>query len=72
MFIPESGQPVARPFDRAYLARHLNANDGPNACQVPLLYSLVDEAKHKHLDAPSPERTNVSGGGGAAPLRLQQ
>lgn len=44
VFLPETGQPAVRPFDRAFLASHLNVPEGQNSTQLPLLYSLVEIA----------------------------
>jgi hypothetical protein len=41
IFIPESGQPEVRPFDRSFLSNHLNMSEGQNARALPLLFSLV-------------------------------
>jgi hypothetical protein len=54
--LPESSQPVERPFGRPYLAQHLNLPprelEGPNAQQLPLLYSLTALAAQRHLLQP--------------------
>ncbi|KAI8476429.1 MAG: hypothetical protein J3K34DRAFT_463999 [Monoraphidium minutum] len=41
VFIPGSGQPANRPFDRGFLSQQLAIPQTPNGAQVPLLYSLV-------------------------------
>ncbi|CAK4086886.1 unnamed protein product [Aphanomyces euteiches] len=41
LFLPESGQPVEKPFQRRFLAQELNITDDPRYTQVPLLYSIV-------------------------------
>ncbi|KAH9115744.1 hypothetical protein LEN26_011552 [Aphanomyces euteiches] len=41
VFLPESGQPVEKPFQRRFLAQELNITDDPRYTQVPLLYSIV-------------------------------
>lgn len=73
MFLPESGQPAARPFDRSYLSHHLNAEDaGPNATQLPLLYSLVADARQKHTAPAAGGGSSVAAGPFASPLTLPQ
>ncbi|EFJ41306.1 flagellar/basal body specific protein, partial [Volvox carteri f. nagariensis] len=52
VFLPESGQPAVRPFDRAFLASHLNVPEGPNSAQLPLLYSLVELAAKGRTQPP--------------------
>ncbi|KAG2424264.1 hypothetical protein HXX76_014644 [Chlamydomonas incerta] len=52
VFLPESGQPAVRPFDRAFLASHLNVPEGPNSAQLPLLYSLVELAAKGQTQPP--------------------
>ncbi|PNH02066.1 LisH domain-containing protein FOPNL [Tetrabaena socialis] len=54
VFLPESGQPGVRPFDRAFLASHLNIPEGPNSAQLPLLYSLVEMAAKGRTQPPQP------------------
>jgi hypothetical protein len=34
VFLPESGQPASRPFDRAFLTQQLNLPQTPNGVQV--------------------------------------
>eukprot|EP00877_Chromochloris_zofingiensis_P015220 jgi/Chrzof1/9952/Cz04g21260.t1 len=41
VFLPESGQPAVRPFDRSFMAHQLHTVDGSNSSKVPLLYSLL-------------------------------
>ncbi|GBF89148.1 flagellar basal body specific protein [Raphidocelis subcapitata] len=53
VFLPESGQPTARPFDRAFLAQQLNLQETPNTAQVPLLYALVG-ARRQEAPAGAP------------------
>mmetsp|Transcript_22822 Transcript_22822/g.63097 ORF Transcript_22822/g.63097 Transcript_22822/m.63097 type:complete len:124 (-) Transcript_22822:535-906(-) len=45
VFLPETGQPQLRPFDRSMMAESLQINEGPNSRQLPLLYSLVKGAQ---------------------------
>ncbi|GIL69291.1 hypothetical protein Vretimale_12554 [Volvox reticuliferus] len=52
VFLPESGQPTVRPFDRTFLASHLNVPEGPNSVQLPLLYSLVELAAKGRTQPP--------------------
>ncbi|GLC44650.1 hypothetical protein PLESTB_001329600 [Pleodorina starrii] len=52
VFIPESGQPPVRPFDRAFMASHLRLPEGPNSTQLPLLYSLVEAAAKGRTQPP--------------------
>ncbi|KAF6260923.1 hypothetical protein COO60DRAFT_828392 [Scenedesmus sp. NREL 46B-D3] len=49
VFLPESGQPQTRPFDREFLAQHLQINETQSTEQVPLLYAMA--AQHKQLAA---------------------
>uniref|UniRef100_A0A383WB26 Centrosomal protein 20 n=1 Tax=Tetradesmus obliquus TaxID=3088 RepID=A0A383WB26_TETOB len=49
VFLPESGQPQTRPFDREFLAQHLNINETQSTEQVPLLYAMA--AQHRQLGA---------------------
>ncbi|KAG2496420.1 hypothetical protein HYH03_005646 [Edaphochlamys debaryana] len=57
VFLPESGQPAVRPFDRAFLVSHLNVPEGPNSAQLPLLYSLVEMAAKGRTQPPQPRET---------------
>ncbi|OQR83251.1 hypothetical protein ACHHYP_14922 [Achlya hypogyna] len=41
VFLPESGQPQERPFQRRFLAHELNITEDPRYNQVPLLYGIV-------------------------------
>jgi len=41
VFLPETGHPQTRPFDRSFLVQHLNLVEGTNSKQLPLLYNLV-------------------------------
>ncbi|POM70196.1 Hypothetical protein PHPALM_13401 [Phytophthora palmivora] len=41
VFLPESGQPVEKPFDRQFLSSELNVTEDPRFTHVPLLYSIV-------------------------------
>ncbi|KAF5827697.1 hypothetical protein DUNSADRAFT_194 [Dunaliella salina] len=45
VFVPETGQPQLRPFDRSMMAESLHINEGPNSRQLPLLYTLVKGAQ---------------------------
>ncbi|KAF0687645.1 Aste57867_20629 [Aphanomyces stellatus] len=52
VFLPESGQPVEKPFQRRFLAQELNIVDDPRFNQVPLLYSIVtalQDSKHTRM-----------------------
>ncbi|KAG1666293.1 hypothetical protein FOA52_004774 [Chlamydomonas sp. UWO 241] len=49
VFVPETGQPAMKPFDRSFLTQHLNMPlDGPNSKQLPLLYSMVASRQTPH------------------------
>ncbi|KAF8072756.1 hypothetical protein HT031_000416 [Scenedesmus sp. PABB004] len=52
VFIPESGQPAARPFNREFLARHLCIADAPHTQQVPLLYALAARSQSQAAGGP--------------------
>ncbi|KAE8911602.1 hypothetical protein PF005_g19286 [Phytophthora fragariae] len=41
VFLPESGQPAEKPFDRQFLSSELNMTEDPRFTHVPLLYSIV-------------------------------
>ncbi|KAG1710714.1 Centrosomal protein 20 [Phytophthora capsici] len=41
VFLPESGQPVEKPFDRQFLSSELNVTEDQRFTHVPLLYSIV-------------------------------
>ncbi|OWZ18739.1 hypothetical protein PHMEG_0007127 [Phytophthora megakarya] len=41
VFLPESGQPAEKPFDRQFLSSELNVVEDPRFTHVPLLYSIV-------------------------------
>ncbi|KIZ07015.1 hypothetical protein MNEG_0942 [Monoraphidium neglectum] len=56
VFLPESGQPASRPFDRSFLSQQLNLAHTPHSAKVPLLYSLVAARQQEGLAAsPSPQ-----------------
>ncbi|GFR50027.1 hypothetical protein Agub_g12177 [Astrephomene gubernaculifera] len=57
VFLPESGQPEVRPFERSFLASHLNVPEGPNSVQLPLLYSLVEMAAKGRTQPPQAKPT---------------
>ncbi|KAG6576441.1 lish domain-containing protein fopnl [Phytophthora cinnamomi] len=41
VFLPESGQPAEKPFDRQFLSSEMNITEDPRFTHVPLLYSMV-------------------------------
>ncbi|KAF4031603.1 FOP N terminal dimerization domain [Phytophthora infestans] len=41
VFLPESGQPAEKPFDRQFMSSELNVTEDPRFTHVPLLYSIV-------------------------------
>lgn len=54
VFIPESGQPAVRPFDRDFLAKKLRVQETPQSQQVPLLYHLVARQQQQQLPSAGP------------------
>ncbi|ETW08235.1 hypothetical protein H310_00875 [Aphanomyces invadans] len=61
VFVPESGQPVEKPFHRRFLAHELNITEDPRYAQVPLLYSIItalQESKRPVIDPPRRQSTN--------------
>lgn len=69
VFIPETGQPAVRPFDREFMAKKLRVKDTPQAQQVPLLYHLVAR-QQKAAALPSPRQQ--LGGAGSSNQQQQQ
>ncbi|KAG9416028.1 hypothetical protein AC1031_000426 [Aphanomyces cochlioides] len=62
VFLPESGQPVEKPFQRRFLAQELNITDDPRYTQVPLLYSIVtalQDSRHHPSNATPVEKTQT-------------
>ncbi|DAZ93484.1 TPA: hypothetical protein N0F65_007852 [Lagenidium giganteum] len=41
VFLPESGQPSERAFNRSFLQQELRVEDDPRFNHVPLLYSII-------------------------------
>mmetsp|Transcript_20826 Transcript_20826/g.45556 ORF Transcript_20826/g.45556 Transcript_20826/m.45556 type:complete len:147 (+) Transcript_20826:87-527(+) len=67
VFLPESGQPQIRPFDRSFLAEHLNVVEGSNSQQLPLLYSLTAMAQSFREFRPAAKLlTQTASGAGTA------
>ncbi|KAF0704279.1 hypothetical protein AaE_015024 [Aphanomyces astaci] len=59
VFVPESGQPVEKPFHRRFLAHELNITEDPRYTQVPLLYSILtalQDSKHPTDEQHQPPR----------------
>ncbi|ETV80567.1 hypothetical protein H257_06097 [Aphanomyces astaci] len=59
VFVPESGQPVEKPFHRRFLAHELNITEDPRYTQVPLLYSILtalQDSKHPTEEQHQPPR----------------
>eukprot|EP00798_Chlamydomonas_sp_ICE-L_P005240 gene5240-18471_t len=62
VFLPETGQPLSRPFERSFLAEHLNLIEGPNSKQLPLLYNLVASAQAPLKPSRRLKDDNLNGG----------
>ncbi|RHY30233.1 hypothetical protein DYB32_004483 [Aphanomyces invadans] len=63
VFVPESGQPVEKPFHRRFLAHELNITEDPRYAQVPLLYSIItalQESKRPVIDPPRRQSTFIT------------
>ncbi|CEG41772.1 lish domain-containing protein fopnl [Plasmopara halstedii] len=56
VFLPESGQPAEKPFDRHFLSSELNITDDPRFTRVPLLYSIVASLQQNRNQANLRER----------------
>ncbi|GAB9466414.1 hypothetical protein Gpo141_00003790 [Globisporangium polare] len=53
VFLPESGQPVDKPFHREFLAQELSIEEDSRFTHVPLLYSIIaslQQAKERSTD----------------------
>ncbi|ETO81565.1 hypothetical protein, variant [Phytophthora nicotianae P1976] len=56
VFLPESGQPAEKPFDRQFLSNELNVTEDPRFTHVPLLYSIVASLQQKRNQEQQRER----------------
>lgn len=45
VFMPETGQPVDRPFSRPFLAEQLNVTENETTRKIPLLYSILADMR---------------------------
>ncbi|KAH7474379.1 Centrosomal protein 20 [Phytophthora ramorum] len=56
VFLPESGQPAEKPFDRQFLSSELNVTEDPRFTHVPLLYSMVASMQQSRNEEQQQER----------------
>ncbi|KDO18979.1 hypothetical protein SPRG_14816 [Saprolegnia parasitica CBS 223.65] len=60
VFLPESGQPLERPFQRRFLAHELHIAEDPRYNQIPLVYGIVAALQDARTTAESRPRTTRS------------
>ncbi|KAG7401471.1 hypothetical protein PHYBOEH_001016 [Phytophthora boehmeriae] len=75
VFLPESGQPAEKLFDREFLSSELNVMEDPRFKHVPLLYSIVaslqqrrDREQQRERDYDVENQFNQFAGGASADM----
>lgn len=63
VFLPESGQPEQKPFNRDFITRKLKVVEDESSKEIPLLYSLAYGSKRSITNEPenfNPNRENMN------------
>lgn len=60
VFLPETGQPLQPPFERAFLAQQLNVPDNEHSVKIPLLYNIVALLQQSAASENAPAAANAS------------